>query len=264
VYTYGDHDNLSIFDAQVRLMRQWMKAHGQEDKPLLLSELGLLYDEDVTDEFGKNFTMPRATAFLTKTFNYLSNATDPTIGMPSDGNRLVQQWTWFSANNPLGHISNLVTGTLPFLTFTSVGNMFYANVSSRPLQANLQPRMAVASTPILAPGESGVTSTLSVQVVNNGNQLVSVPLTVTFYSDSALTQVIDSVVVADDVPGCARRRLPASVVWPDRGAGLHPFWVKVDSSNVVGETSEADNVTPGQVFVGTHGVYLPRIARGIP
>jgi hypothetical protein len=123
VYTYGDHDNLSIFDAQVRLMRQWMKAHGQEDKPLLLSELGLLYDEDVTDEFGKNFTMPRATAFLTKTFNYLSNATDPTIGMPSDGNRLVQQWTWFSANNPLGHISNLVTDSAP-LTFTSVGNMF--------------------------------------------------------------------------------------------------------------------------------------------
>jgi hypothetical protein len=93
---------------------------------------------------------------------------------------------------------------------------------------------------------------------------VSVPLTVTFYSDSALTQVIGSVVVADDVPGCARRRLPVSVVWPDLGTGLHQFWVKVDSSNVVGETSEDDNVMQGLAFVGTHGVYLPLIERGFP
>ena len=64
-----------------------MKDHGQEDKPLLLSEFSLLYDEDVTDEFGVNLPMPRATTFLTKTFYYLSTASDSTIGMPSDNNR---------------------------------------------------------------------------------------------------------------------------------------------------------------------------------
>ena len=263
VYTYGDHDNLNVFDEQVRRMRQWMAVHGQQDKPLFLSEVGLLYDEGVTDEFGKNFTVPRAATFLTKTFDYLSNATDPNIGMPSDGNRLVQQWIWYSTNSPLGHISNLVTNTVP-LTFTSVGNMFRSSVSSRLLQANLQPRLAAASTPILTAGESSVTATLSVQVVNNGNQGVTVPLTVTFYSDAALTQVIGSVVVTNGVPGCARRTTTLSVAWPGQGAGLHSFWVKADSSNSINESNEFDNIVEGQAFVGNYGVYLPLISRSSP
>lgn len=263
IYTYGDHDNLSRFDEQVRRMRQWMKAHGQEDKPLLLSEFGLLYDEDVTDEFGENFTMPRATDFLTKTFNYLSTAADVSIGMPSDENRLVQQWVWYSVNNPLGYVSNLVTNTVP-LTFTSVGNMFRTNVGTRPLRPNLQPRATTALTPIIQPDESSVTSTLLIQIVNNGNQLVSEPLTVTFYTDATLTQVIDSMVITSGIPGCARRRVTASVVWPDRGVGFHPFWIKVDSANAITETNEADNVITGQVFVGNQQLYLPLVFRNFP
>ena len=196
VYTLGDHDNLSVFDSQVRRMRQWMKDHGQEDKPLLLSEFGLLYDENVTDEFGVNFTMPRAATFLTKTFNYLATASDATIGMPSDGNRLVQQWEWFSTHYNLGHISNLVTNTTPY-TFTGVGQMFRSNVASRALAPNLVPRLLGGSAPILTAGSPSVTATLPVEIVNNGNQLVTAPLSVTFYSDQALTQVIGSVVIQD-------------------------------------------------------------------
>ncbi len=263
IYTYGDHDNLSLFDSQVRRMRQWMKAHGQQDKPLLLSEFGLLYDEDVTDEFGKNFTEARATAFLTKTFNYLSTTSDPSIGMLSDGNRLVQQWIWFSTNHTIGHISNLVTNTMP-LTFTSVGNMFRANVATRPLQPNFQTRFANAATPILQQGQSSVTATLSVEFVNNGNQPVTAPLTVTFYADEALTQVINSVVVTGGVPGCARRPVTASILWPNRGPGIQLFWAKVDAANAFNETNETDNVIQGQVFVGTHGVYLPFPMKSFP
>lgn len=262
-YTYGDHDKLSAFTTQVTRMRQWMKDHGQQDKPLLLSEFGLLFDEWVTDEFGNNFTSARATTFLTKTFNYLATATDDNLGMPSDNNRLVQQWAWFSANFSLGHIGNLVTTTVP-LTFTSVGKMFRSSVVSRPLASNLLPRPVVAPALILAPGETSVTATLPVQIVNNGNRRVTAPLTVTFYSDYTLTQIIDSAVITGGVPGCVRQRVTANVEWPDLTVGFHSYWVKVDSTDAISETNEADNVIAGNVFVGTQGVYLPLIAKNSP
>jgi hypothetical protein len=259
-YTYGDHDKLSAFTVQVNRMRQWMKDHGQQDKPLILSEFGLLYDETVTDEFGKNFTPARAATFLTKTFNYLATATDANIGMPSDNNRLVQQWVWFSTNYSLGHISNLITNTVP-LTLTSVGKTFRSSVASRPLTSNLLPRLVVGLPPILAQGETSVTATLPIQIVNNGNRLVTAPLTVTFYSDAALTQVINSAVITSGIPGCARQRVTASVEWPDLTVGFHAYWVKIDSADVVSETNEVDNVSGGNVFVGTQTVYLPLVAK---
>ena len=260
VYTYGDHDNLSVFDSQVRRMRQWMKDHGQQDKPLLLSEFGLLYDENVTDEFGKNFTVPRATTFLTKSFTYLATTTDTALGMPADGNRLVQQWVWFSTHSGVGHISNLVTDTVP-LTFTTVGSMFRDNVAVRTLHPNLQALSAGSFAPLLGASESSVTATLSVQFVNNGNQRITVPLTVTFYSDAALTQIINSTVITDGVVGCAGRRMTVSVIWPDLGPGSHPFWVKLDAPDTIAETNETDNVASSQTFVGTHRVYLPLVAK---
>lgn len=263
-YTYGDHDNLTVFDSQVRRMRQWMKDHGQQDKPLLLSEFGLLYDEDVTDEFEQTFTVTRATTFLANTFNYLTTTGDAALGMPSDRNRLVQQWIWFSVNNNLGHISDLmtdyVTGTLP-VTFTPVGQMFKANVASRPLASNLLPRATSAYAPPGTPTNPNVTATLSVELVNNGNRLIAAPLTVTFYTDAALTQAVSSVVITGGVPGCARRRITTSAVWSNLEIGLHLYWAKVDSTNVIFESNEADNVIPGQIFVGTLGVYLPLLVR---
>jgi hypothetical protein len=244
-------------------MRQWMKDHGQQDKPLLLSEFGLLYDEDVMDEFGANFTALRAATFLTKTFSYLVTTSDAILGMPSDKNRLVQQWIWFSVNFPLGSISNLVTKTSPY-TFTPVGQMFKANVASRPLSSNLLPRATSGVAPLVTAENPSVTATLFIEMVNNGNRLVATPLTVTFYANAALTQTVGSVVITSGVPGCTRRRIAATAAWPDLEVGWHPFWARVDSDDVIFETNEADNVITGQVFVGTHSVHLPLLTRHYP
>ena len=265
-YCYADHDDMTEFERQVRRMRQWMKDHGQQDKPLLLSEFSLLYDDGVTDEYSRNFTPPRAATFLTRTFNYLASATDAGIGMPSDRGRLVQQWIWFSLIHPgsnIGSISDLVTSTAP-VTFTQVGHKFRASVLSRPVQSNLAPRLNTGPGPLMPAGQTVVTATVSVDVVNNGNLLVAVPVTVTFYSDQALTQPISSVVVTDSLPGCARRSLSVRIDWPDRGVGSHTYWVKVDTSDAVTESDESDNVLSGQVFVGQYGVYMPLLKRTAP
>jgi hypothetical protein len=145
-----------------------------------------------------------------------------------------------------------------------VGQMYRSSVASRALAPNLVPRLLGGAAPVLTSGSTSVTATLPVQIINNGNQLVTAPLNVTFYSDAAMTQVIGSVLIQDDLPGCARRRVTASVAWPNLGAGFHSYWVKVDSTNVVAETSETDNVASGQVFVGTRRLYLPLVSRNYP
>ncbi len=69
VYCRSEHDSVRIFRDQVYNMRTWMKEHGQQNKPLIISEFGLLYPyldgkpdgtcEFLMDEFGRLF---RATA----------------------------------------------------------------------------------------------------------------------------------------------------------------------------------------------------------
>ena len=71
VYCFAEHDDLTIFGEQVVAMRQWMKNHGQQQKPLILSEFSILYpyvdDGDscyIQDEFGNCFTPERVTSFM--------------------------------------------------------------------------------------------------------------------------------------------------------------------------------------------------------
>jgi hypothetical protein len=94
MYDTSQNDSLDIFIQHVRNMRAWMNSHGQRNKPLIISEYGVLFTED------RGFTVDRVNDFMTNTFRYLLYATDASLGMPSDGNRLVQRWLWFSLNSP--------------------------------------------------------------------------------------------------------------------------------------------------------------------
>jgi len=95
-YGIQDNDNLDIFIDHIVRMRQWMKAHGQQNKPLIISEYGILQPEY------EGFTRDRINDFMTATFNYLLHAKDTSLGLPEDEYRLVQRWAWFSLNTPLG------------------------------------------------------------------------------------------------------------------------------------------------------------------
>lgn len=92
-YTMADHDNLTLFKVQVRTMRQWMAAHGYRDKPLIVSEFGIL----LAPVYGYN--QERVRNFMWVSFDFLLRTTDPTLGYRADGNRLVQQFAWFSLND---------------------------------------------------------------------------------------------------------------------------------------------------------------------
>lgn len=93
-YTIEDHGDIEIFKQNLIAFRQWMATHGYRDKPLILSEYGIL----LPPPFGFTYTTVRTYMFAS--FDFLLNTTDSVIGDPADGNRLVQSWSWFSLNSP--------------------------------------------------------------------------------------------------------------------------------------------------------------------
>jgi hypothetical protein len=99
---YYDNANPEIFKRLVTDFRQWMKDKGFQDKPLIISEYGVLfpstyigYGEGYGDEDSGNRVL---IDFMYQTFDFLVNAKDPDLGYARDDYRLVQQWLWYSLN----------------------------------------------------------------------------------------------------------------------------------------------------------------------
>jgi len=269
VYCFADHDNVDFFERQIRDIRTWMKAHGHQRKPLLITEYSILYGykwDDGScfqDEFGQCFAPSRVGEYLENTFdlvNGVDEMIDTNIGYPQDENRLVQQLMWFSINTTLpGNGSNLYS--TPALTeTTTVGSAFQAETEKRtPIPNLLAWSAANVSEFIIAPATTA-TATLSVDIYNNGDTGVTIPITATFYTDEAMNDIIDSALVPN-LNGCARGSVSVSVEWSGLPPGVHQYWVKVDSNNSIVESSENDNEISGLVIIDPDQIFLPSIMR---
>jgi hypothetical protein len=99
LYPWWRNDDVAIFEEQVIAFRQWMADNGQRDKPLIISEFGVLYPSSWFDGLGGPKGDERVKAFMTQTYEFLSSATDEELGFPADENRLVQRWAWYGLNN---------------------------------------------------------------------------------------------------------------------------------------------------------------------
>ncbi|HOC20102.1 MAG TPA: hypothetical protein PKL16_01190 [Anaerolineae bacterium] len=119
LYSDGDHNNMIIFKAQIRAFRQWMREHEQQQKPLVVSEYGIVYHHAGMDD------LALVQSFLTDTFDYFMNTKDCDLGYPADECRLVQRWAWYSLDdnnpnfNPYAYLIDPTTGQL-----TATGQTF--------------------------------------------------------------------------------------------------------------------------------------------
>ena len=93
LYGVDDHDDMTIFKEQIVRFRQWMKDNGERNKPLIVSEYGILFPIEL------GFDEPRVERFMLATFDYFRTATSSSLGYPEDGNRLVQAWAWYSLDH---------------------------------------------------------------------------------------------------------------------------------------------------------------------
>ena len=101
LYEIEDHDDLEIFKQQIIAFRRWMKEKGEREKPLIISEYGILMPADY------GFDHQRVRDFMYASFDFFLTATDDELGYPADGNRLVQRWVWFCLSDrkyPTGNL----------------------------------------------------------------------------------------------------------------------------------------------------------------
>ncbi|HXF60217.1 MAG TPA: hypothetical protein VNK95_01290 [Caldilineaceae bacterium] len=102
-WTIEQHDDLALVEEQIRRMRAWMRARGQQDKPLWITEYGILMPESY------GFPPERVRRFLLGSFDLFRTLRDPSLGYPADEGRLVQRWVWFSTDDRLYPTGNLFT-----------------------------------------------------------------------------------------------------------------------------------------------------------
>ena len=93
IYPDEKHNDMQIFDQQIRAFRQWMKARGQQNKPLIVSEYGIVYYHAGMEDLNL------VRSFMLDTFDYFMNTKDHSLGYPSDEYRLVQRWAWYSLDD---------------------------------------------------------------------------------------------------------------------------------------------------------------------
>jgi len=102
LYEIEDHDDLEAFRSQILVFRQWMAERGQRDRPLVVSEYGLLMPADY------GFDEARVQAFMYATFDFFLSAVDAETGYLAQDNRLVQWWAWYSLADTMYPTGNLV------------------------------------------------------------------------------------------------------------------------------------------------------------
>lgn len=257
----------------VRDFRAWMKERGQQNKPLMVTEFGVSMPDWVMEG---EFTPEKIRdEYMYPSLDFLLNATDPELGYPADGNRLVQSAWWWSLDADGGEYEgdtfyqyfngNLFWSGIGYPTHSPhemgiapLGEYWTDYTSSLAETVNLRPLRIVAEpVPFSADGDP-VTATLRVRVSNSGNVAVTEPFSVTVHDR---TGVIVGGFTVDTLAGCGSVA-EGVVTWPDLSPGSHPVTVRVDPSNEIPETEEADNEMSSRVLVATSQVHLPAVLRG--
>ena len=118
----SDNVDLDLLTEFVWTFRRWMKERGQQDKPLIVTEYGIL----MPGEYG--FPPEAVRRFMLDTFELMRTLIEPALGYPADGGRLVQRWCWFSLQDeryPTGDLVQPGSGQR-----TSLGEAFAGYVSA--------------------------------------------------------------------------------------------------------------------------------------
>ena len=118
LWDISDHNRLDLVHQQIVAFRQWMAAQGQRNKPLIVSEYGILMPADY------GFPPELVASYLAESFTYFATASDTQVGYPADDNRLVQRWCWYSTSDDIYPTGNLFA--LPNLTPTEVFRAYRA------------------------------------------------------------------------------------------------------------------------------------------
>jgi hypothetical protein len=241
LYEIDDNDNIAIFKQGIRSFRRWMADNGYRDTSLIITEFGVQMPPD----FG--FPPERVKAFMDASFDFMLTESDPSTGHPEDGNRLVQQWAWYSVsdNNFNGWLFDPTTKVR-----TVHGGNFAAYTKLIKPTVNLTP-VAITATPTRNALQQVIGTTLHVRVVNNGNISAEGAWKVSAYlgDPNSGGTLIGHHQVGSPLGGCAAATT-VDIVWDGVSSGSHSVTVVVDPDNRVVESNELDNLLTVTIDLG--------------
>lgn len=259
LYDVRDMDDVNIFWQRIIDFRAWMAQRGQRNKPLVITEYGVLFPEDYLDEDGLLLSQERVGDFMLASFDLMLDDTDETLGYLHDDNRLVQRWAWFSVDGPAenwgGTLFDAKTGAIRDLgkTYRDYTAALAPAVSLKPSQTETVPSVVLAAG---AP----VTFTLKADIANSGNISSTSPITVTFYAGDPLIpgpQIGSPQIITRPLAGCGEFTT-VSVDWTNVLAGANPYFVQIESAD---DPAASSQIISGVALAATQRVYLPLLSK---
>jgi hypothetical protein len=261
-----DCDNMAMFKEQIYAFREWMADHGQRDKPLVVTEYGVLmpakysdgswlcdgdpYHNDplgrCTSGNGRPFDQPRVSAFMQATFDYFlgvdPDGIDADTGYPADGNRLVQAWNWYSLNEDWWYNGNLFSSSSKQITGLGLDFEAYAQPLVQDYRDLLPWGLSLQHRPDLFAGDP-VTVTISSRVFDMGT-MGAPDVTVRYWDGPpGIGSQFGTDQQATGVPSRYIDVCPTTVVtWTGAATSAHTFYVQVDPEAVITEATRSNNV----------------------
>lgn len=231
-------------------LRRFMADHGYRDRPLIISEYGIL----MPAEYGYDWATTKA--FLTATFDWMMTASDEETGYPSDGNRLVQGWAWwpfdfttFGGMEGQAHVFWPQDGTLSQLGETYAA---YTQGLTAPFPGSVDLRVLSVLDGAPVPDGGGVVVPIVTAINNLGDAATSSGLvTVQMYRDGTLYEVLE-------VPGGLMGGQWMEVVteWPAQMGERMEVTVVVSAGQGV-ECDPSNNRRSAEVWVAGEFVWVP-------
>jgi len=219
VIDWDDNDSLPRFKQRLENFRAWMKANGQQAKPLWITEYGVLMPSD-PEKYFVSISLTRTRDFMTGAFDYQLQHTDPDIGYPGDGGRLVQRnfwWTLSADSREIGGglyelrtYSTSVTTTTTLITPTMLYTAYTNYIANLPHYTDLA-WANVSITPTT--GTVPFTATINLEVFNQGNLPVPGFDVALYQGRPPEMTLIDRATVTQTLYGCKSYKL--TLQWPN-------------------------------------------------
>jgi len=247
--------DMTLFREQMYAMRQWMKDNGYQQKPLIVSEYGLL----LPDVFHPNGEA-ESINFLISSFDFFLNEKDADLGYGADDNRLVQKFAWFSLNYPQFNYETYegLNGALfdrETEELTYLGSEFAdytENMIVETIDLHLRNMQISTASPISTTMHPTVT--IDVEVLNTGG-IVSEESIITLWNgdpQAGGTQ-IGTAPLLDVLPAC-EEVYTVSFDWDAFSVptGSYDLYITADAANVNLEVNASDNVVIKTVQIETN------------
>ena len=234
--------NIDLFSSRVKSFRSWMKAIGQQNKPLWITEYGSLFPP-INAGGSNNVTVSddKTSAYMLKTFDFLLNTADPNTGFPDDNNQLVQRWFWYSLNDYRYHMGGSLfdPSSQPTPTITTVGTAFLNYTSA--ISAN--PEFHFSGNIVLKPDSTDGTKFLvDFSLRNAGNSVTQSPR-FWVYQDNPNVSPYAQVDVSP-VVGCGETSgVEIAIPYPTSPTSTNKLYLRVDTNGDLNQDNNDEFVS---------------------